>query len=534
MVVLKDDAGLLPLDLESLAVRPDGTPGVVALLGPAAVEPFVQGGGSGFVNPDRLELPVPALRAALPGGVRLDVHAGARSRLNPPEIDAAERCTDPVTGEPGVRLELLDADDRVLETRTDPTWRGWFANTDPRAVTLRVVADVRVDEPGTHELGVGTVGRHETVVDARVVSTSDHVVAEEVILASEHNNPAAAVVEIDVAEPRTVRLDARLQVVHPVGYDSFVRGEIVHRLPGPSAEEDLAAAVGLAAAADLVVVVVGTTEEVESEGYDRTSLALPGNQDELVRRVIAANQRTIVVVNAGAPVELPWLDDARTVLWAWLAGQEGGAALADVLAGFTEPSGRLPWTLPVRYQDVPVPSAIPQDGVVHYIEGVDVGYRGWERRIVEDGGPTPAAPFGHGLGWTTWEYEGATLTAVTTEAVELDVTVRNTGARHGHEVVQVYVEPPVPDADRPVRWLGGFATVAADGGESVVAHVSVPRRAFETWDVATHTWTLPAGDHLLRAGRSVADLRVSLAAAPAPDPLQTSGRSTGPDPSSED
>jgi beta-glucosidase len=534
MVVLKDDAGLLPLDLEALAVRPDGTPGVVALLGPAAVEPFVQGGGSGFVNPDHLELPVPALRAALPGGVRLDVHPGARSRLNPPEIDAAERCTDPVTGEPGVRLELLDADDQVLETRTDPTWRGWFANTDPRAVTLHVTADVRVDEPGTHELGVGTVGRHEIVVDARVASTSDHVVAEEVILASEHNNPAAAVVAIDVTDPRTVRLDARLQVVHPVGYDSFVRGEIVHRLPGPSAEEELAAAVGLAAAADVAVVVVGTTEEVESEGYDRTSLALPGNQDELVRRVVAANPRTIVVVNAGAPVELPWLGDAGTVLWAWLAGQEGGAALADVLAGFTEPSGRLPWTLPVRYQDVPVPSAIPQDGVGDYPAGVDVRYRGWERRIVEHDGPAPAAPFGHGLGWTTWEYEGATLAAVTAEAVELAVTVRNTGARHGHEVVQVYVEPPVPDADRPVRWLGGFTTVAADGGESVVAHVRVPRRAFETWDVATHAWTLPAGDHLLRAGRSVADLRVSLTAAPAPDPLQTSGRSTGPDLSSED
>ncbi|MGC5168138.1 beta-glucosidase [Luteimicrobium sp. DT211] len=535
MVVLKDDAALLPLDLEALAVRPDGTPGAVALLGPAAVEPFVQGGGSGFVNPDRLELPVPALRRALPDGVRLDVHAGARSRLNPPELDAAERCTDPVTGEPGVRLELLDGDGQVLATRTDPAWLGWFANTDPRATTLRVTADVRLDEPGTHELGVGTVGRHETVVDSRVASTSDRVVAEEVILASEHNHPSAAVVAIDVTEPRTVRLDARLQVVHPVGYDSFVRGEIVHRLPGPSAEEELAAAVGLAAAADVAVVVVGTTEEVESEGFDRTSLALPGNQDELVRRVVAANPRTIVVVNAGAPVELPWLDDAGTVLWAWLAGQEGGAALADVLAGFTEPSGRLPWTLPVRYQDVPVPSAIPQDGVVDYGEGVDVGYRGWQRRLAEEGGPAPAAPFGHGLGWTTWEYEDATLTAVSAGAVELDVTVRNAGVRPGHEVVQVYVEPLAPDADRPVRWLGGFATVAADAGESVVAYVRVPRRAFETWDVAAHAWTLPAGDHLLRVGRSVADLRVTLAAAPAPhQPLTPSGRTAGPDPSPED
>jgi beta-glucosidase len=507
IVVLKDDDHLLPLDVDAIA---SGEEPVVALLGPAAVEPFVQGGGSGFVRPDHLVLTVPALRDALPESVRLDVHAGARSRANPPEIDAATRCTDPVTGEPGVRLELLDTDGVVLEARTDPSWSGWFDVTDPRAAVLRLVADVRLDEPGEHELGVGTVGRHRIVVDGSIASTSDEVVDEQIILSSGHNHPTAAVVTVKVDDPRTVRLDASLQVVHPVGYDSFVRGEVVHRLPGASVEEELAAAVGLAAAADVAIVVVGTTEEVESEGFDRPSLALPGNQDELVRRVAAVNPRTIVLVNAGAPVLLPWLDEVGTVLFAWLGGQEGGGAIADVLTGVTEPAGRLPWTLPARDEDVPVRSAIPVDGILPYTEGVDVGYRAWERS-----GKVPAAPFGHGLGWTAWEYEQVQLGDVTEAGVEVAVTLSNTGSRAGHEVVQVYVEPPASGADgRPVRWLGGFATVTVDAGERTTAVVRLPRRVFEVWDTDSGTWTLPEGDHRLRVGRSVRDLRLETWAAP--------------------
>ncbi|PJI93896.1 beta-glucosidase family protein [Luteimicrobium subarcticum] len=508
VVMLKDDEQLVPLDLEALAAEAR-TPRV-ALLGPAAVDPFVQGGGSGFVNPDHLVLPVPAILEALGDGVRVDVHHGARARVNPPEIDVAERCTDPETGAPGVRVELLDAGGAVLASTVDAGWSGWYPLVeDPRAMALRLVADVRLDEPGEHELGVGTVGRHEIRVDGALVASSDHVVAEEIVLSSGHNHPTATTTVVTVDEPRTVRLDARLQVVHPVGYDSFVRGEVVHRLPGPSAEADLAAAVGLAADADVAIVVVGTTEEVESEGYDRPDLDLPGNQDELVRRVLAANPRTIVVVNAGAPVVLPWLEQAGTVLWSWLAGQECGGALSDVLTGVTEPSGRLPWTLPARYQDVPVPSAIPQDGVVSYDEGVHVGYRQWERDGLE-----PAAPFGHGLGWTTWEHRSADVASRGNDGadgIDLDVEVANVGPRDGREVVQVYVEPPAGGGhDRPVRWLGGFEVVAVDAGESATVRVHVPRRAFEVWDVAAHRWSLPAGDYRLRVGRSVRDLRLDV------------------------
>ena len=502
IVVLKDDLGLIPMADHV---------GRVALLGPAALAPFSQGGGSAFVHPDHLVDPVTALTAALSPTVRLDVAAGARSRVNPPPLDVPTRGSDPISGASGLRLKLLDGDGAVIATEISTGWTGWLrpsdraAVADPDVVTLRLLVDVRLDEPGRHELGIGTVGRHQICVDGVLVSSSDRVVAQEVILDSTYNHPPAHLTQVLVTEPRTVRVEAELQVVHSVGYDSFVRGALVHRPPGPSEEEELDHAAALAAAADLAVVVVGTTEEVESEGFDRRSLALPGNQDELVRRVLAANPRTVVVINAGAPLVLPWYETAGTVLWAWLGGQECGGGLADVLTGGTEPSGRLPWTLPARESDVPVPDAVPRHGRIVYTEGVHIGYRGWEREKRD-----PAACFGHGLGWTTWSYQAAAVVA-DGEATELEVTVANTGTRPGREVVQAYLEPPGGGGqDRPVRWLAGFTVAQAERGEAVTVRLSVPRRAFEIWDVENACWRTPTGRYRLRIGRSLRDLRLEL------------------------
>ncbi|MCP2263986.1 beta-glucosidase [Promicromonospora thailandica] len=514
VVVLKDDAGLVPL------VQEPARPLRVALLGPAAVEPFFQGGGSSLVHPDRLTYPAEELRAALPQGSEVTLLPGARALRNPPELDV-DRCTDPVTGEPGLRVTYLAADGSILEEHTTREWTGWLEDVRPDADAVRLRATVRLDETGVHELGVGTVGIHRVRVDGAEVASGGTRVDEDVVLSSGHNHPIA---EVGTAAG-TAELDATLQVVHAVGYGHFVRAALVHRLPGPSAEDELAAAVEAAAAADVAVVVVGTTAEVESEGYDRPDLDLPGNQDELVRRVALVNPRTVVVVNAGAPVLLPWLADVPTVLWGWLPGQEAGTALADVLTGVTEPSGRLPWTLPARFEDVPVPHARPVDGVVDYAEGTDVGYRAWERRLAGGAGaPAPAAPFGHGLGWTTWEYEDAVLARGEAHdapaTLTVYATVRNTGRRAGREVVQVYVEAPDGGPARPVRWLGGFTVVDVPAMSSVTVPVPVATRALQVWDPQRHDWTTPPGTYRLRTGRSVADLRLTndLIVRPGDDP----------------
>ena len=235
-------------------------------------------------------------------------------------------------------------------------------------------------------------------------------------------------------------------------------------------DASLAHAVADAAAADLAVVVVGTTEEVESEGFDRTSLALPGRQDELVHRVAAARPETVVVVNAGAPVLMPWRDEVAATLLAWFPGQEFGGALADVLLGRVEPGGRLPTTWPAAEGAV-LPSTTPVDGRLDYTEGLHIGYR----RFLRDG-VAPAYWFGHGLGYTTWSYDD-----VAVSSTEVAVTVTNTGTRAGRELVQVYLSRADSDVERPVRWLAAHTWVAAEPGESATARVVVPQRAFEHW-----------------------------------------------------
>jgi beta-glucosidase len=274
--------------------------------------------------------------------------------------------------------------------------------------------------------------------------------------------------------------------------------------PRGTDEEEMDPAVALARDADVAIVVVGTTEEVESEGFDRTSLALPGRQDELVRRVSEANPRTIVVVNAGAPVLLPWADEVAAVMLAWFPGQEFGNALADALLGVAEPGGRLPTTWPMTEEGLP--STQPADGVLTYDEGLYIGYRFYDRD-----GREPRYRFGHGLGYTTWEYAeiSAPEQAAAGTGTSVTVLVRNTGSRRGREVVQVYASRPDGDVERPVRWLAGFAAVEAGPGEEVAATVAVPARAFEHWDAEAGGWTVEPGTFGLAAGPSSGVLPVS-------------------------
>ena len=494
-VVLRDERRALPLTPR---------PGLrIALLGPNAVDAFVQGGGSANVTPRHVVTPAEGLRAALPDAEVL-VLRGGDARRHAPDLAVETRAEDPAGAGPGLLVELLSPSGEVISSaHHSGPWPGWLRDAPAEAAAVRIRTVLSLDEPGDHWVGVGTVGRHSVVVDGVVVGSDDHVVGAEVVLDSSVNSPDDVGIVVRVTEPRRVLLEATVQNVVTDGYGHFARAALRHRPPEHGTEAEIEQAVAAAASADVVVVVVGTNDEVESEGWDRTSLRLPGRQDDLVERVLDVAPDAVVVVNAGAPLVLPWLDRAATVLWTWFPGQECGAALADVLLGVTEPSGRLPWTLPAEESDVPVPSGVPaSDGRLVYAEGIHVGYRSWERL-----GRRPAAPFGHGLGWTSWDYERMSG-AATPDGLTVVVRVRNVGPRTGHEVVQVYLEAPAGGPERPVRWLGGFTCVQVPAGEARDVVVDVPRRALEVWDVGSGGWCLPHGGYGVRAGRSVGDLRL--------------------------
>jgi beta-glucosidase len=310
-----------------------------------------------------------------------------------------------------------------------------------------------------------------------------------------------------------VRLQAGREVEVRVEYRPEVRrrgtGFVTMRLGiAPEVEEDglLDEAVEAAAGADVAVVVVGSADGTESEGYDRETMVLPGRQDELVRRVAAANANTVVVVNSGMPVLMPWVDEVAAILQVWFPGQAFGEALADSLVGAVEPGGRLPVSMPRAETDSPVLGTHPQAGELTYAEGLLVGYRGYDRS-----GTEPLFCFGHGLGYTDWSHESLVAAEMITEDEDLPVvvTVRNSGPRAGREVVQVYLEAPDDDPSRPLRVLAAFTTVSAGPGERAEARLTVPARSFARFDEGLCEWVWSSGTYELRSGRSSRDLRLS-------------------------
>jgi len=291
-----------------------------------------------------------------------------------------------------------------------------------------------------------------------------------------------------------------VDIDYPQADAAIVRGLVIGARPAPAGDHIARAAV-VSAAADVAVVVVGTDDDWESEGEDRSSLELPGDQDELVAAVVAANPRTIVVLNTGSPVTMPWLADVPAVLQLWFPGQAIGEALADVLLGDAEPGGRLPITFPARLEDTPAFASYPgTDGKAIYAEGLHIGYRWYDREEIE-----PLFPFGFGLGYTTFTIEPVTLQGAATAGASVTVEVTNTGDREGSEVVQVYVAPPDGDTARPVRHLAAFCRVDLAPGATERITIDLDERAFSSW--LDGGWTVPEGAYRVFVGRSSRDLQ---------------------------
>ena len=272
-------------------------------------------------------------------------------------------------------------------------------------------------------------------------------------------------------------------------------------------EEQFAEAVAAARQADAVVVVVGTTGEWESEGADRTTMDLPGLQDELVRRVVAANPRTAVVVNAGSPVTMDWADDVPALAQVWFGGQQVGNAVADVLSGDAEPGGRLPTTIPVRLEDTPAFGSYPgTDGQEIYREGLAMGYRHYDA----EGAPEPRYCFGHGLSYTTFELAGLSVAEGAGGHVAVaSCTVTNTGDRPGTETVQCYVHDLDPAEAGPPKALRDFRKVELGPGESTTVAFELGERAFAHWDPAAGAFTVAPGRYQVLVGRSSRDLALA-------------------------
>ncbi|MGK9148163.1 glycoside hydrolase family 3 C-terminal domain-containing protein [Plantibacter flavus] len=490
-IVLLTNDGTLPLEAAAL--------GRIAVIGHNARDARTQGGGSATVLPEHTVSPLEGLRAALPGAT-IDYAVGAIVQEGVAELPL-DRLTNPRTGGPGLVSTFLDADGGELFTEDRlSTSLVWFGGDAPVGTAAQLVLTTTYTPDATEQLRLGfaTANHGRLFVDG-VLLVDEQPVVTGTDLGAALLAPPSATGAFAATEGVAVELRAEFDLVATENGLSAV-SVTVGRAPDDSDPDALIAqAVDAARAADVAVVVVGTNSQVESEGWDRSDLTLPGRQDELVRAVAAANPRTVVVVNSGAPVLLPWSEDVAAVLLGWFGGQEMGNALADVLLGAVEPGGRLSTTWAAALDDVPVRGVTPQDGVLRYDEGIHIGYRAWLRA-----GATPAFWFGHGLGYTSWSIGGSSLDGdVATGTARLHGSATNTGDRAGKHVVQVYAERNDSAVDRPVRWLVGSAVVRAAAGATTDWEVALPARVFAHW---SDGWQVEAGDYAVRVGSSVADL----------------------------
>ena len=491
MVLLKNDGNLLPLNRGRIKS--------VLVVGPDAYPAVPVGGGSAGVQPFAAVSFLEGLGNTLGPSVRVLYQRGIPSLS---ELAEATNFTNAAAnGQPGLRAEFFKTEDlqgQPVATRTERHINygpGARASLPEGTTSSRWTGYYTPQAAGTHDIFVQSTGEdggyNRLYVDDKLVLDNWKVSMA---------LTGYATLQLD-AGPHKVVLE---QHGRSGWLGAKLRLGVVRRGSAVDAE-----AKQMAARADAVVVAAGFGPETESEGADRT-FGLPPGQDELIQEMAAANKNTIVVVTSGGSVDMSgWVERVPALIEAWYPGQEGGTALAEVLFGDVNPSGRLPVTFERRWEDNPVhDSYYPAAGTnrVEYKEGVFVGYRGYEHNNTK-----PLFPFGYGLSYTTFKYGNLTVRpaaaspangASTGALYEVSFDVKNTGTREGADVAQVYVGDTHAKVARPAKELKGFAKVSLRPGETRRVSVTLDRRAFSYYDAGAKQWRADPGDFDVLVGRS--------------------------------
>ena len=496
IVLLKNDKGLLPLEGAKLRS--------LAIIGPNADVPLYQGGGSAGVVPSRILTPLSSLRAALGPKVEIHFAQGADNDPLPPPADARLLSPTEQRSESGLRFSHFNnpsfqgqPDRTGMDTFFDKVALQ-FGGAGPAQVSIRWEGFFWPPRSGVYEFGLSQVGTATLYIDEQKLVDEKSGTLHPPQL--DFGAPVrTASTTLEAGRAHRIRID---YVSLPFPFHSMHLGI---RVPAGSIQE----AVEAAHSADAAIVFVGSSRSSETEGRDRSDMELAGQQNELVEAVLAANPRTIVVLNNGAPVNLPWAERAPALVEGWLAGEEGPQALAEILLGKTNPSGKLPFTLPRRLEDNPAYLYYSPGREARYGEGVFVGYRYYDKRKL-----APLFPFGHGLSYTTFEYKNLQVPASTASGApfEVSVDIRNSGGRMGQETVQLYLgDEATTDVVRPVRELKGFQKVNLAPGQSTTVRFTVTPRDLSYYDVNGQGWKSSPGTHRIYVGSSSADIRLQQA-----------------------
>ncbi len=486
IVLLKNDRSILPLSLDRFRS--------IAVIGASAQWASVRGGGSVRVTPHYVVAPLDAIKGK--AGDRVKYAVGCAVHKLPLPFDKSW-----LTG--SITLQYfanrnLDGEPVRTETthRLEQVWIGSvLPQVEPANFSARLTGTFKVPESGAYELGLSSVGSSRLFVDDKlIVNLWDST-------PQAHERSRTGAIELVAGRVYSIRIE------YASATDSSFQRLYVGCMPQIPADS-IQQAVDLAARSDVAIVCAGLTDEWESEGFDRPDMELPGDQTQLIERVAAANPNTIVVLNVGSPVSMNWLDKVAAVAQAWYLGQETGNAIADVLFGDVNPSGKLPTTFPKRLQDNPAYLNYPgENGKVYYGEGLFVGYRYYDKKDI-----APLFPFGYGLSYTTFAYRNLRLSTNELEPGEtlgVSVDVQNTGKRAGKETVQVYLRDVQSRLMRPDKELKAFAKIELEPGETKTVTLALDQEALSYYDPAVKGWVAEGGEFEVLVGSSSRDIRLT-------------------------
>jgi beta-glucosidase len=455
-------------------------------------------GGSGAVIPSELVTPLQGITARAGSAVKVTYAQGTLGDVALPALPGSALTPSAGTGPglTGTYYGNTDFSGTPVATQTDPVPAVNGAPSIPglpAAWSVRWTGTLTAPTSGAYRFSVSGNGAFRVFVGGKLIASSAY---------ADFATLAQGMADLTAGQPVPITVEyAAIQAIGPATLS------IGWQAPDPAM---VARAVQAARGSDVAVVFVN---DVTGEGSDRSSLAIPGDQDQLIAAVAAANPRTIVVLNTGGAVLMPWLGQVAGVLESWYPGQEFGTAIAALLWGDADPSGRLPMTFPASdaqaHASVNFPGTIASgpsgaQPAVTYAEGLDVGYRWYDAM-----GQAPLFPFGYGLSYTTFRYSGLQVTPAGRGA-EVRVRVTNTGRRAGADVVELYVGMPAATGEPP-RQLKGFARVDLAPGAAAVVSFTLGPSALSVWDGGSGGWVLRPGTYRAMIGDSSSDIRASAA-----------------------
>lgn len=498
-IVLLKNQGILPVDLGEIRS--------IAVIGENAKWAQPMAGGSSAVNPHYVISPLDAIQQIAGDQVELNYSPGCIVHKSLPPLDMS-LLSIPGDKPGGYTVELFSDPAEMIEPvrtfyfdRADITWSDEMLDgLDPQAFSVRLKATFTPNKSGTHQFSLKGNGLFRLRLNGRTIV--DNWTGNDGQYGPPWDYPEQ-IGEINLEESQGC--DFQLEYSW-AGFSPWRVIRIGHWVPY---EADLPAeAIEIASRSDIVFLFAGMTNEWESEGYDRPDMHLPGKQDELIERVCKVNPNTIVILNTGSPVTMPWLDKVPALLQTWYGGQELGNAVVGVLFGMVNPSGKLPCTMPAALQQNPAFINYPGEfGSVRYGEGIFVGYRYYEAKKLN-----PVFPFGHGLSYTEFGYHNLVIHSDSFDqsgGIQVSVDITNNGKIPGKEVVQLYVRDCESPVLRPPKELKAFQKLHLAPGETRTVVFKLDHRAFAYYNPQVHDWIVDPGGYELKVGASSQDIRLS-------------------------